>query len=146
MARSPSLAPARSRASLNTVPPDARHSGRAAWETLRLVSAHSASNSARSGRAWRRTAGSDQAPVRWARATVAEQLDGLEQVAHEGGTPFEADSVTMVTRQPSFSSPTRLATGIRTSSRKSSANSVEPAMVRAAGSRHRGVHGQDQPA
>ena len=38
-------------------------------------------------------------------------------------------SVTMVTRHPSFSSPTRLATGIRTSSRKSSANSVEPAMV-----------------
>ena len=38
--------------------------------------------------------------------------------------------VTMVTRQPSFSSPTRLATGTRTSSRNSSANSVEPAMVR----------------
>ncbi len=35
----------------------------------------------------------------------------------------------MVTRQPSFSSPTRLATGTRTSSRNSSANSVEPAMV-----------------
>ena len=38
-------------------------------------------------------------------------------------------SVTMVTRQPSFSSPTRLATGTRTSSRNSSANSVDPAMV-----------------
>ena len=36
----------------------------------------------------------------------------------------------MVTRQPSFSSPTRLATGMRTSLRNSSANSVEPAMVR----------------
>ena len=35
----------------------------------------------------------------------------------------------MVTRHPSFSSPTRLATGTRTSSRNSSANSVEPAMV-----------------
>ncbi len=37
--------------------------------------------------------------------------------------------VTIVTRQPSFSSPTRLATGTRTSSRNSSPNSVEPAMV-----------------
>lgn len=36
----------------------------------------------------------------------------------------------MVTRQPSFSAPTRLATGTRTSSRKTSANSVEPASVR----------------
>ena len=36
----------------------------------------------------------------------------------------------MVTRQPSFSSPTRLATGTRTLSKKSSANSVDPAMVR----------------
>ena len=36
----------------------------------------------------------------------------------------------MVTRQPSFSSPTRLATGMRTSLRKSSANSVVPSMVR----------------
>ena len=35
----------------------------------------------------------------------------------------------MVTRQPSFSSPIRLATGTRTSSRKSSPNSVDPAMV-----------------
>ena len=37
--------------------------------------------------------------------------------------------VTMVTRQPSFSSPIRLATGTRTPSRKSSPNSVEPAIV-----------------
>ena len=36
----------------------------------------------------------------------------------------------MVTRHPSFSSPTRLATGMRTSLRKSSANSVVPSMVR----------------
>ena len=36
----------------------------------------------------------------------------------------------MVTRQPSFSSPTRLATGTRTSLRNSSANSSVPAMVR----------------
>ncbi len=39
-------------------------------------------------------------------------------------------NVVIVTRQPAFSSPTRLATGTRTSSRKSSANSSEPAMVR----------------
>ncbi len=36
----------------------------------------------------------------------------------------------MVTRQPSFSAPTRLATGTRTSSRNTSANSVDPASVR----------------
>lgn len=36
----------------------------------------------------------------------------------------------MVTRQPSFSAPTRWVTGTRTSSRKTSANSVEPARVR----------------
>ncbi len=36
----------------------------------------------------------------------------------------------MVTRHPSFSAPTRLATGTRTSFKNSSANSVEPAMVR----------------
>ena len=35
----------------------------------------------------------------------------------------------MVTLHPSFSSPTRLATGTWTSSRNSSANSVDPAMV-----------------
>ncbi len=54
--------------------------------------------------------------------------------------------VTMVTRQPSFSSPTRLATGTRTSSRNSSANSVEPAMVCEGPDVDPGrVHGQDQP-
>ncbi len=36
----------------------------------------------------------------------------------------------MVTRQPSCSAPTRLATGTRTSSRKTSANSAGPASVR----------------
>lgn len=36
----------------------------------------------------------------------------------------------MVTRQPSFSAPTRLRTGTRTSSRNISANSVDPARVR----------------
>ena len=34
--------------------------------------------------------------------------------------------VTLATRQPSFSSPTRFSTGMRTSSRNSSANSAEP--------------------
>ena len=54
---------------------------------------------------------------------------------HSSSSPTKAvprskDSVTMVTRHPSFSSPTRLATGIRTSLRNSSANSVVPSMVR----------------
>ena len=44
--------------------------------------------------------------------------------------PRSKESVTMVTRHPSFSSPTRLATGMRTSFKKSSANSVVPSMVR----------------
>ena len=38
--------------------------------------------------------------------------------------------MTIVTRQPSFSSPTRFATGMWTSLRKSSANSVVPSIVR----------------
>ena len=54
---------------------------------------------------------------------------------HSSSSPTKAvprskDSVTMVTRQPSFSSPTRLATGTRTSFKNSSANSVVPPMVR----------------
>lgn len=36
----------------------------------------------------------------------------------------------MVTRQPSFSAPTRCESGTRTSSRNISANSVDPARVR----------------
>ncbi len=39
-------------------------------------------------------------------------------------------SVTMATRQPSFSLPTRFATGTRTSSKNTSQNSVLPSMVR----------------
>ena len=39
-------------------------------------------------------------------------------------------SVTMATRQPSFSSPTRFATGTRTSSKNTSQNSAVPSMVR----------------
>ncbi len=38
--------------------------------------------------------------------------------------------MTIVTRQPSFSAPTRWVTGTRTSSRNTSANSVDPARVR----------------
>ena len=38
--------------------------------------------------------------------------------------------VTLATRQPSFSSPTRLITGTRTSSRKTSQNSVVPSIAR----------------
>ena len=39
-------------------------------------------------------------------------------------------SVVIATRQPSFSAPTLFAIGIRTSSRNSSQNSVEPSIVR----------------
>ena len=44
--------------------------------------------------------------------------------------PRSNESVTFVTRQPSFSSPTRFSTGIRTSSKNTSQNSDEPMMVR----------------
>ena len=119
---------------------------RAAWETLRLVRAHRASSSARRWPAWRRTPGSAQAPVRRARATVADRSSKASSRSPTKAVPRSKLRVTMVTRQPSFSSPTRLATGTRTSSRKSSANSVEPAMVRQGADLHPGrVHGQDQP-
>jgi hypothetical protein len=44
--------------------------------------------------------------------------------------PRSNENVTIATRQPSFSSPTRLETGTRTPSRKTSLNSVEPVIVR----------------
>jgi hypothetical protein len=43
--------------------------------------------------------------------------------------PRSNESVTFVTRQPSFSLPTRHSTGTRTSSRNTSLNSVEPSSV-----------------
>src|SRR5207302_1251388 len=44
--------------------------------------------------------------------------------------PRSKENVTMATRQPSFSSPTRLDTGTRTSSKNTSENSELPAAVR----------------
>ncbi len=44
--------------------------------------------------------------------------------------PRSNESVTFVTRQPSFSAPTRLLTGTRTSVRNTSENSDEPSTVR----------------
>ena len=43
--------------------------------------------------------------------------------------PRSKESVTFVTRQPSFSLPTRHSTGTRTFSRKTSENSPEPSSV-----------------
>ena len=43
--------------------------------------------------------------------------------------PRSKENVTMATRQPSFSSPTRLATGMRTSSKNTSLNSLDPTIV-----------------
>ena len=55
-------------------------------------------------------------------------------------------SVTIATRQPSFSAPTRLATGMRTSSRNTSQNSVLPSIVRSGRTSMPGeVHRHDQP-
>ena len=103
---------------------------RAAWDTLRRVRAHRASSSAPRWPIRRRTSG-----------VVPGSGPRRQRRGARGGAPSTASTsltkavprsklrVTMVTRQPSFSSPTRLATGTRTSSRKSSANSVDPAMV-----------------
>ena len=43
--------------------------------------------------------------------------------------PRSNENVTMATRQPSFSAPTRLTIGTRASSKNTSANSLEPTMV-----------------
>ena len=70
---------------------------------------------------------------------------------HSSSSPTKAvprskDKVTMVTRQPSFSSPTRLATGTRTSLRNSSANSVRALDGAQRPDLDPGrVHGHDEP-
>ncbi len=74
-------------------------------------------------------AASDHAPVRPATATEEASSSKASSRSPTKAVPRSKLSVTMVTRQPSFSSPTRLSTGTRTSSRNNWANSVEPAMV-----------------
>ena len=70
---------------------------------------------------------------------------------HSSSSPTKAvprskDRVTIVTRQPSFSSPTRLATGTRTSLRNSSANSVRARDGAQRADLDAGrVHGHDEP-
>ena len=68
--------------------------------------------------------------MRWAVSTVAVRSSNASSRSLTKAVPRSKLRVTMVTLHPSFSSPTRLATGIRTSLRKSSAKSVWSAMVR----------------
>ena len=61
--------------------------------------------------------------------------------------PRSNDSVTFVTRHPSFSSPTRFSTGTRTSSRNTSQNSDDPSSVSMRPDLDAGqVHREDEPA
>lgn len=69
-------------------------------------------------------------PFLWAARASSTRTRRQATTSPTKAVPRSYDSVTMVTRQPSFSAPTRLPTGIRTSSRKSWANSSDPASVR----------------
>ncbi len=101
-----------------------------ATETFRQTSAQRASSCAPICPMRRRISGSSQAPVLLAisRKPLTSSIDWKN--SETNAVPRSNPRVTIVTRQPSFSSPTRFSTGIRTSSKKSSANSVEPAIVR----------------
>ena len=96
---------------------------RADCDTLRLVSAHSASSSAAHRPSSRRCAGSCTSGARSAHSRN-ESTSSLTNAV-----PRSYFNVTLVTRQPSFSAPTRLATGTRTSVRNTSANSELPSTV-----------------
>ena len=111
---------------MKTLPPMPGTPVRAACETLRRVSAHSASSSAPSWPILVETGRHRRRPRR--AAVRSSSIDWSSSPTK--AVPRSKPNVTIVTRQPSFSSPTRLATGTRTSSRNSSANSVDPAMVR----------------
>ena len=64
-------------------------------------------------------------PVLGDRHEVARQLS-IASSSDMKAVPRSKLNVTIATRQPSFSSPTRLATGMRTSSRNISLNSLSP--------------------
>jgi len=63
-------------------------------------------------------------------ATVSSRMLRDSMTSRTKAVPRSNENVTMATRQPSFSAPTRAVTGTRTSSRISSPNSLLPMAVR----------------
>ncbi len=122
--------------SLNTDAPCTGTIPAAASETFLRVSDHSPDTSAASRPRSRRSAASSQstpppgAGVALASATVSASRLRDSITSPMNAVPRSNENVTMATRQPSFSAPTRLATGTRTSSRISSPNSRLPTTVR----------------
>ena len=96
----------------------------AARDTLRFVSAHSASNSAITWPSSRRLGGIAHVAARAPRPCASRRPS-----RDTNAVPRSKLSVTLVTRQPSFSSPTSCSAGTRTSSRNTSQNSDEPSIV-----------------
>ena len=89
------------------------------WDTLRLVSAHSASSSAPTTvSSWRMLAPSQAVPgpsgVLRAISTrsASSRIDPSSSLTN--AVPRSKPKVTMATRHPSFSAPTTFSTGIRT--------------------------------
>ena len=149
MARSPSACACSEKAQLEDGAADAGHARsappprRCAWSvpTGRRSAAARWPNAAPELRGRR---GTDRAGVPSPCSSPSSRIDSSSSPTK--AVPRSKDSVTMVTRQPSFSSPTRLATGMRTSSRKSSANSVGPGDgAQRPDLDARRVHGHDQP-
>ena len=66
----------------------------------------------------------------WASATSFRTWARIVMMCCANAVPRSKRSVTLVTRQPSFSAPTRLATGTRTSSRNTSQKWLSPSIVR----------------
>ena len=114
---------------MKTDPPTPAVPKRAARETLRLVMAHWASSSAALIASSRRTWSSSQTPV--LRATSARSATRRKEPSSSltNAVPRSKLNVTIATRQPSCSSPTRFSTGMRTSSRNISLNSLTPVSV-----------------
>ena len=123
---------------------------RDAWVTLRFTSAQGASGRRRPGRcpgAGRRRPRPSRPRVTFLlriRSCSTSCIDA--SISLTKAVPRSKLKVTMATRQPSFSSPTRLATGTRTSSKNlaellGAGDAAQRADVDAGR-----VHGQDQPA
>jgi hypothetical protein len=105
------------------------------WHTESFTIAHRASNSALMCPISRRVPASSQAlppswPTRAASCASVPTKRWSWIISLANAVPRSKRSVTLVTRQPSFSAPTRFATGTRTRSRNTSENSPSPASVR----------------
>ena len=93
-----------------------RGTPRVACETLRFVSAHSASNSAMQRPSSVRMLPRSRSTIFPLARSSQSRIESTSSLTN--AVPRSYFSVTLVTRQPSFSAPTRFATGTRTSVRK----------------------------